>query len=110
MAYGDIPAAGAKDEGVMSDEGMAPESVPAPSYESEEDAALAEAFPEMASDPARLASLRTAIKICVDNAVSRGEGGGSEPPPAMKSGKGGSAKAPSALVLAFGGKPKGGKS
>lgn len=106
MAYGDIPAAGKSDEGVMSDEGMAPESIPAsPSYESEEESALAEAFPEMASDPMRLAAFRTAVQLCVDKALERSEGGGSEPPPAMK-GKGGSAKAPPALVLAFGGKTK----
>lgn len=107
MAYGDIPAAGAKDEGVMSDEGMAPESVPAPAYSDEETAAIAEAFPDLAGDPMRLAAFKTAVQMCVDRALERGEGGGSEPPPAMKSGKGGSAKAPSALVLAFGGKPKG---
>jgi hypothetical protein len=73
-------------------------------YDDEETAALAEAFPDMASDPARLEAFKTAVKICVENAMAGGGGGsGGEGPP---KGKGGGAKAPSALILALGKPPK----
>lgn len=76
-------------------------------YDDEETAALAEAFPDMASDPARLEAFKTAVKICVENAMNGGSKGadrGSSPPPPR--GKGGGAKAPSALILALGKPPK----
>ncbi len=104
MAYGDMPMAGGM--GGETEEESPPSSPTPESYASDEEAALAEAFPELAGKPERLSALRTAIQICVDNATSGGSGGRDSEPPPMK-GKGGSAKAPNALILAFGGKPKG---
>lgn len=106
MAYGDAPTGAMP--GMMGGESeeASPPSSPMPeSYASDELAALAEAMPELANKPERLEAFKTAIQICIDNAMAKNGSGGSEPPPAMK-GKGGSVKAPSALVLAFG-KPKG---
>lgn len=105
MAYGDAPTGALP--GMMGGESeeASPPSSPMPeSYASDELAALAEAMPELANKPERLEAFKTAIQICIDRALEKGDSG-SEPPPPMK-GKGGSVKAPSALVLAFG-KPKG---
>ena len=95
---------GASDDAPMSDMPPADEAV---EYETEEAAALAEAFPELAKDPARLDALKVAIQLCIDNAMNR-EGGGERPskPPMMGKGMGGKAKAAPALVLAFGKGPK----
>lgn len=104
MAFPETGGYGASDDAPVSE----PLSEPPPAmgeYDDEETAALAEAFPEMASDPARLEAFKTAVKICVENAMSgsKPDRGSSPPPPR---GKGGGAKAPSALILALGKPPK----
>ena len=112
MAYGMAggekpPVAESDDMGEMPMDDMGPASSPGgEGYESDEAAAIAEAFPELAGAPDRIASLQTAIKMCVQAALDERDGLNgpkSEPPPSgMPRCKGGKAKAPAALVLAFG--------
>lgn len=110
MAGGEKPpvAAESDDMGEMPMDDVGPASSPGggEGYESDEAAAIAEAFPELAGSPDRIASLQTAIKMCVQAALDERDGLNgpkSEPPPGgMPRGKGGKAKAPAALVLAFG--------
>lgn len=108
MAGGEKPPVAAESDDVGEDMPMDDMAMPGgdEGYESDEAAAIAEAFPELAGAPDRIASLQTAIKMCVQAALDERDGLNgpkSEPPPGgMPRGKGGKAKAPAALVLAFG--------
>lgn len=109
MAFGEAPAS--PDYMSPPDEGgdMAAEAT---EYSSDEEAALAEAFPEMGQSPDRLAAFKTAVSLCVERILAERDGGDAAPtadPFASKADKpkGGKAKAADALILAFG-KPKSG--
>ena len=91
----------------MGPEMMAPgaelESEAAPVYDDEESEAIAQAMPEIASDPERLSAFKLAIQMCVDRILTErdsdtgSKGSTSEKSPAGK---------PGSLALIFGGKDK----
>ncbi len=69
------PMMGMMGGGDMGEEPSAPEAAePTDDFT----AAASEAFPELAGDPARIAALKTAIKVCLETDL---EGGYDEPKP-----------------------------
>lgn len=93
MAFGEEDTAPAY--GSEPDMGASADPLAGPELD-EEEAALAEAFPELAESPERLSALKTAIRMCVERAQS-GEYESDKPAP-----KKGGAKVSPSLVLAFG--------
>ncbi len=73
-------------------------------YSDDEEAALAEAFPEMGGSPERMAAFKAAVSMCVERILAEREEGetGPKSESPMMGGKGGKAKADGALLLAFG--------
>ena len=89
-----LPFGGAtEDEDLETAEALEDEASAEDEYSSDEDAALADAFP----DPEQRAAILSAIQICVDKAAMSG----SEPPPAKPKGEDALA-----LLIAAGGPPK----